>query len=78
MYFIFMGGCAWARAGRTQLKKVFEPNPSVGLTFQLLEILEYVCGLKLDPALVLGPNPLFEMGSKNKERVTSLLNSSIA
>ena len=48
---------------RTHLKKVFEPNICVGPSFQLLEILEYVCGLKLGSALILGPNPLFEMGS---------------
>ena len=41
------------------LKNVFEPNPGVGPAFQLLEIPEYVCGLKLGPALALGPNPIF-------------------
>jgi hypothetical protein len=31
---------------RTYLKKVFEPNLYGGLSFQVLEILDYVCGLR--------------------------------
>jgi hypothetical protein len=49
---------------RSYLKNVFEPNSCVEISFQLLEILEYFCGLKLGPALTLGPNPIFEIPSK--------------
>jgi hypothetical protein len=49
---------------RSHLKNVFDPKLSVGPSFQLLEILEYACGLKLGPALILGPNPIFEITSK--------------
>jgi hypothetical protein len=52
---------------RSHLKNVFDPKLSVGPSFQLLEILEYACGLKLGPALILGPNPIFEMTSKIKK-----------
>jgi len=52
-----------SKRARSYLKKVFEPNLYVGPSFQLLEILEYACGLKLGPALTLGPNPFFEMAS---------------
>lgn len=31
----------------------------VGLTFQFLEILQYVCGLKREPALILNQNSIF-------------------
>ena len=43
------------------LKNVFGLNPCVGALFQILKILKYVYGLKLVPALALGPNPIFEM-----------------
>ena len=48
---------------RNHLKKVFCPNFCVGTSFQLLEILYYVCGLNLGPALNLNQNPIFEMAS---------------
>ena len=32
-------------------------------SFQVLDILEYACGLKLGPALTLSKNPFFEMAS---------------
>jgi hypothetical protein len=48
---------------RSYLKKVFWPNLYVGPSIQLLEILEYACGLKLGPALSLNQNPIFEMAS---------------
>jgi hypothetical protein len=35
----------------------------VGDSFQILEILKYVCGLKLVPAATLNHNPIFEMAS---------------
>jgi hypothetical protein len=50
---------------RSYLKKVFCPNLCVGPSFQLLEILEYACGLKLGPALTLSQNPIFEMASSS-------------
>jgi hypothetical protein len=49
---------------RSYLKNVFWPNLRVGPSFQLLEILEYACGLNLGPALILNQNPIFEMASK--------------
>ena len=48
---------------RSYLKKVFWPNPCVGPSFQVLDILEYACGLKLGPALALNQNSNFEMAS---------------
>jgi hypothetical protein len=48
---------------RSHLKKVFCPNLCVGPSFQLLDILEYACGLKLGPALTLCQNPIFEKTS---------------
>ena len=48
---------------RTHLKKVFWPNICVGASFQLLEIHEYDCGLKLGSALILNQNPFLEIGS---------------
>jgi hypothetical protein len=50
---------------RSYLKKVFLPNLCVRLSFQVLDILEYACGLKLGPALTLSQNPFFEMASSN-------------
>jgi hypothetical protein len=48
---------------RSYLKKVFFPNLCVRPSFQVLDILEYACGLKLGPALTLSQNPIFEMAS---------------
>ena len=48
---------------KSYLKNVFWPNLGVGPSLQVLEILEYVCGLKLGPALILNQNPIFEMAS---------------
>ena len=50
-------------SNRSYLKKVFWPNLGVGSSFQVLDILEYACGLKLDSALILNQNPFFEMAS---------------
>jgi hypothetical protein len=55
---------------RSHLKKVFWPNLCVGASFQVLDILEYACGLKLGPALILNQNPFFEMAS-SKSRLTT-------
>ena len=49
---------------RSYLKKAFWPNLCVGLSFQLLDILEYACGLKIGPALTLNQNPIFEIASR--------------
>ncbi len=38
---------------RSYLKNVFWSNLGVGPSLQVLEILKYVCGLKLGPALIL-------------------------
>ena len=45
----------------SHLKKVFWPNLCVGSQFQILDILEYACGLKPRSALILNQNPFFEM-----------------
>ena len=48
---------------RSHLKNVFWPNLCVGPSFQVLDILQYACGLKRGPALILNQNPLFEIAS---------------
>ena len=48
---------------RSHLKKVFWPKRCVGSSFQILDIHEYACGLKLGHALILNQNPNFEMAS---------------
>jgi len=53
------------RLFRSYLKNVFWPNICVGFSFQVLDILEYACGLKLAPALTLNQDPVFEMASNN-------------
>ena len=70
---------AYGKVAISYLKKVFDPNLYVGSSFQLLEILQYVCGLKLGPALLvttkplgeggtLGPNPIFEITYRKELR----------
>jgi hypothetical protein len=44
---------------RNYLKKVFWPNLCVGPSLQILDILEYACGLKLGPTLTLNQNLFF-------------------
>ena len=51
---------------RRRLKKVLWPNLRVDAEFQVLDILQYACGLKLSSALILSLNPFFEMASKKK------------
>jgi len=51
------------RLFKSYLKKVFFLNFCVRPSFQVLDILEYACGLKLGPALTLSKNPIFEMAS---------------
>ena len=48
---------------RSYLKNVFWPNLFVDTSFQVLEILEYSCGLKLGSAVTLNQNPIFEIAS---------------
>ena len=48
---------------RSYLKKVFWPNLFVGTAFQILDILDYACGLQRGPALSLNQNPIFETAS---------------
>jgi hypothetical protein len=50
---------------RTHLKNVFWPNIFVGASFQILDIQQYACGLKLGPAAILNQNPIFEIGSSH-------------
>jgi hypothetical protein len=57
-------GCIYFRS---HLKKVFWPKRCVGSSFQILDIHEYACGLKLGPALILNPNPNFEMASNETQ-----------
>ena len=47
----------------SHLKNVFWPNIFVGALFQILDIQQYACGLKLGPAAILNQNPIFEMPS---------------
>ena len=54
---------------RSYLKNVFWSNLGVGPSLQFLEILEYVCGLKRGPALILNQNPIFEMASNSQYQV---------
>ena len=48
------------------LKIIFSPKLGVGPFFQVLDILEYACGLKLGPALILTKNLYFEMPCSKK------------
>ena len=43
----------------TYLKKVFCPKLGVGFNFQILNILEYACGSKIESALIFEPKTLF-------------------
>jgi hypothetical protein len=50
---------------RSHLKKVFLSDICVEPSSQVLDILEYVCGLNLGLALISNKNPNFEMPSTN-------------
>ena len=59
---------------RTYLKNVFWPSAffgGIGASFQILDILQYACGLKLGPAAILNQNPIFEMASGISFETTS-------
>jgi hypothetical protein len=49
---------------RSHLKKVFSPDICVEPSPQVLDILEYACGLSLGFALISNENPNFEIASK--------------
>ena len=46
---------------RSHLKKVFSPELGVEPSSQVLDILEYACGLRLGLALISDENPNFEI-----------------
>jgi hypothetical protein len=50
----------------SHLKKVFSSDIGVEPSSQVLDILEYACGLILSLALISNENPNFEMASKEK------------
>jgi hypothetical protein len=58
---------------RSHLKKVFSSDIGVKSSSQVLDILEYACGLILGLALIPAENPDFEMASNNKMINTSNL-----
>ena len=45
------------------MQRTFWPNVCVGAVFQILDMVQYACGLKPDPACTLDQNPFFEIGS---------------
>jgi len=47
-------------------QKCLLPNIFVGASFQILDIQQYACGLKLGPAAILNQNPIFETASDKK------------
>jgi len=50
----------------SHLKKVFSPDIGVEASSQVLDILEYACGLRLSFALIYNKNPNFEMAYRDK------------
>jgi hypothetical protein len=48
----------------SHLKKVFSSDIGVEASSQVLDILEYTCGLILGPALISTENPNFEIASR--------------
>ena len=55
--------CAGWCCTRSYLKKVFSPGIGVESLSQVLDILEYACGLILGLALISNENPNFEIAS---------------
>jgi len=47
-----MFSATWVRRTRSHLKKVFSPDIGVEPSSQVLDILEYACGLNLGFALI--------------------------
>ena len=58
---------------RSHLKKVFSFDIGVETSSQVLDILEYACGLILGPALISTENPNFEMASRFRRLFVSSL-----
>jgi tryptophan synthase alpha subunit len=60
---------------RSYLKKVFSPGIGVESLSQVLDILEYACGLILGLALISNENPNFEIASSSvhKPSVSTLM-----
>jgi hypothetical protein len=56
---------------RSHLRNVFWPNIFVGASFQILDIHQYACGLKLGSAAILNQNPIFEMASRSEVPLAS-------
>ena len=54
---------------RSHLKKVFSPELGVEPSSQVLDILEYACGLRLGLALISDKNPNFEIASRKNYRL---------
>jgi hypothetical protein len=62
-----------SRLFRSHLKKVFSPDIGVEPSPQVLDIIEYACGLSIGFALISNENPNFEMASSvNEGRVSRL------
>jgi len=57
---------------RSHLKKVFLSDIGVEPSSQVLDILEYACGLILGLALISNKNPNFEMASRNQFKTLRL------
>jgi hypothetical protein len=53
---------------RSHLKKVFSPNIGVEPSSQVLDILEYACGLILGLVLISTENPNFEEASDFRKK----------
>ena len=58
-----VGSRIWGNQTRTHFKIVFSSDIGVGASSQVLDILEYACGLILGPALISTENPNFELAS---------------
>ena len=57
------GGTGYRDFYRSRLKKVFSSELGVEPSSQVLDILEYACGLRLGLALISDKNPNFEIAS---------------
>ncbi len=53
----------------SHLKKVFSPDIGVEPSSQVLDILEYACGLILGLVLISTENPNFEVASRFREKI---------
>ena len=55
----------------SHLKKVLSPDIGVEASSQLLDILEYACGLRLDFALISNESPNFELAYKDRRHLSA-------